>query len=383
MKRKYQIIISTSAASVMAFTALAQDKTNYPPTDQPGDVRQDNTEVRVDKLNDALKSSDVIGMTVKNYQGETIGTVQDLVVDVEHGRIVQLILSTGEYSGIHGLMTAAPPRAFRHNAADNILELHANREKLKMAPTFEPGTWNEGTQTNREDEVYVYYGGLPSFVSSSNNIPITNSDGWLTRTLLRNETLTNQAEGKEKARKVNGTLVAGDAEKASSLMGMTVNNLQGEKLGKVENLLIDFPTGRIVAVIISTGGFLGMDGELSPIPPTALRFTEVKDMLNRGTESSFRPTDLPHTEDQNGDQLAHSSAASPDNGLVDQNTSDHEILVLDASKKAIGDAPHFKADQWPDFGQPTYVGGVYRAYNVQPFYNTNGIVEPVKITSNQ
>jgi hypothetical protein len=106
-------------------------------------------------------------------------------------------------------------------------------------------------------------------------------------------------------------------------------------------------------------------------------------MLNRGTESSFRPTDLPHTEDQNGDQLAHSSAASPDNGLVDQNTSDHEILVLDASKKAIGDAPHFKADQWPDFGQPTYIGGVYRAYNVQPFYNTNAIVEPVKITSNQ
>ncbi len=68
-------------------------------------------------------------------------------------------------------------------------------------------------------------------------------------------------------------------QKASKLMGTPVNNLQDEKLGKVENLLVDLPSGRVVAVIVSSGGFLGMGDELSAVPPTALRFTTDRDTL--------------------------------------------------------------------------------------------------------
>jgi hypothetical protein len=62
-------------------------------------------------------------------------------------------------------------------------------------------------------------------------------------------------------------------QKASKLMGTPVKNLQDEKLGKVENILVDLPSGRVVAVIVSSGGFLGLGDELSAVPPTALRFT--------------------------------------------------------------------------------------------------------------
>jgi hypothetical protein len=43
----------------------------------------------------------------------------------------------------------------------------------------------------------------------------------------------------------------GQLQKASKLMGTAVNNLQNEKLGKVENLLVDLPSGRVVAIIVS------------------------------------------------------------------------------------------------------------------------------------
>jgi hypothetical protein len=62
-------------------------------------------------------------------------------------------------------------------------------------------------------------------------------------------------------------------------MGTPVKNLQDEKLGKVENLLVDLPAGRIVAIIVSSGGFLGIGDELSAVPPTALRFTADRDTL--------------------------------------------------------------------------------------------------------
>ena len=115
-----------------------------------------------------------------------------------------------------------------------------------------------------------------------------------------------------------------DTAKASDVLGMTVKNNQGEKLGKVENMLVDLSSGRIVAVVVSSGGFLGMGDELSAVPPTSFRFNEERDGLR-----------------------------------------------LDVSKETLSSAPHFKAGEWPQFNQPGYVGQVYGAYHVTPYFSTN------------
>src|ERR1039458_5130338 len=94
MKRKFQIITSASAASLLAFTVLAQETLN-PKTDVTASARQRMTQVRAERLNGAAKASDIIGMTVKNYQNEKLGKVEDRAGDVESGRIVPVILSTG------------------------------------------------------------------------------------------------------------------------------------------------------------------------------------------------------------------------------------------------------------------------------------------------
>jgi hypothetical protein len=118
-------------------------------------------------------------------------------------------------------------------------------------------------------------------------------------------------------------------------MDLSVKNLQDEQLGKVENLLVDLPAGRVVAVIVSSGGFLGIGDELSAIPPTALRFN-----------------------------------------------SERDTLQLDVSKEALSNAPHFKANQWPDIGQPSYAHGVYRAYRVEPYFTTNAVAAADKTVRN-
>jgi hypothetical protein len=67
MKRKLQIIISASAASVLALSALAQDTSNLK-TDGPHyAVDRDHAQCQC-QLNGAAKASDIIGMTVKNKQ---------------------------------------------------------------------------------------------------------------------------------------------------------------------------------------------------------------------------------------------------------------------------------------------------------------------------
>ena len=111
---------------------------------------------------------------------------------------------------------------------------------------------------------------------------------------------------------------------ASSLMGMTVKNPLDETLGKVTDLVLDVESGRIVAVIVATGGFLGAGDELSAVPPTALSMTPGVDALRLG-----------------------------------------------ASKALLRNAPHFKPGEWPDFTHTGYVGGMYRAYQMKPYFTTD------------
>ena len=332
MKRKFQIIISASAASVLVFSALAQDTSN-PKTERPDYTRQRMAHPRADRLNGAAKASDVIGMTVKNYQDEKLGKVEDLAVDVESGRIVQVILSTGGFIGIGDTLTAVPPGALHHDVAQKVLHLDADKEKLRSAPKFEMSKWAECCDSNHLSEVYRHYGEEPAFRFIRKGDAVL--DGQRNTDGSPNTVPTRKADGtwdKDRISSESQSMIPvsrlSHVQKASKLMGTPVKNLQDEKLGKVENILVDLPSGRVVAVIVSSGGFLGMGDELSAVPPTALRFT-----------------------------------------------TDRDALQLDVSKEMLSNAPHFKANQWPDFGQPTYADAVYRAYRVEPYFTTNVTTE--------
>jgi hypothetical protein len=173
MKRKLQIIISASAASVLAFSALAQDQPN-PTRDGPDYTRDRMPHAqRPNSLNDAAKASDLIGMTVKNYQSEKLGKVEDLAVDVESGRVVQVILSTGGILGIGDTLTAVPPGALHHDVANKVLHLDADPAKLKAAPKFEMSKWGECCDSNHLSGIYHQYGQSPAFtfIQSGDAVP--------------------------------------------------------------------------------------------------------------------------------------------------------------------------------------------------------------------
>lgn len=353
-------MVSASAVSILACAALAQ----YPINRELDHTSNRPAHPRTDRLNDAAKASDLIGMTVKNYQDEKLGKVEDLAVDVESGRVVQVILSTGGFIGIGDTLTAVPPGALHHDVGQKILHLDANQAKLKNAPRFETAKWDESNQSNRLHDVYAYYDAQPYFATSASardrteltsvelqevqalprNLDGTiNTDGPKTVESARNAELVRKTSenynttsirnpdgtwSREYYSNAYGTNASGHSlgyiQKASQIIGTSVKNRQQEKLGDVNNLLVDLASGRIVAVIISAGGFLGRGDELSAIPPTALRYT-----------------------------------------------SERKALELDTTKEQLGAAPHFKANQWPDFNQPSYAGGVYRAYNLDPYFTSD------------
>jgi sporulation protein YlmC with PRC-barrel domain len=361
MKRNLQIIVSASAVSVLAFSALAQN-TSTSKADETQSFRM--TQGRYSQLKDTARASDIMGMTVQNNQNEKLGKVADLAVDVESGRIVQVIISSGGFFGMGHALTPVPPTALRQALGDKVIHLDTSVAKFNAAPKCDTAKGDEETQSNRLSEVYGYYGQQPYFVRDE--YEATNTSAALANSLPRNMDGTintvgahpvDTAHNVEVARKVeeqnnnvatrnpdgtwkrtyysngNGANASwsnlGYVQKASKLMGTSVNNLQDEKIGTVNNFIVDLSAGRIVAVIISAGGYMGMDGELSAVPATAFKFNP-----------------------------------------------EHNALQLDASKEMLANSPHFKSNEWPDFNQSGYAGNVYHAYHVEPYFNADETVQP-------
>jgi sporulation protein YlmC with PRC-barrel domain len=61
---------------------------------------------------------------------------------------------------------------------------------------------------------------------------------------------------------------------ASTLTGDKVINAASEDLGKVDEIMIDIPTGRVAYAVLSFGGFLGRGDKLFAIPWDQLTVAE-------------------------------------------------------------------------------------------------------------
>lgn len=52
--------------------------------------------------------------------------------------------------------------------------------------------------------------------------------------------------------------VKGDSWRASQIIGTDVKNAADESIGNIEDLVIDYQSGEVLAVVVATGGFLGI-----------------------------------------------------------------------------------------------------------------------------
>jgi hypothetical protein len=68
-----------------------------------------------------------------------------------------------------------------------------------------------------------------------------------------------------------GTLIA-----AGRVNGTNVYNTAGEKLGSVDDIMIDKVSGRAIYAVMSFGGFLGMGEKFHPLPWATLKYDAQK-----------------------------------------------------------------------------------------------------------
>ncbi len=105
----------------------------------------------------AFGANEIIGVHVKNPQGDVLGMVTDLVVDSE-GRIALAVLSHGGFLRINEKETAIPFRALKYDPIAKHLILDISKEKLAAAPAFR---MSDLSARGGVEDFYRYFGQQP------------------------------------------------------------------------------------------------------------------------------------------------------------------------------------------------------------------------------
>ena len=64
------------------------------------------------------------------------------------------------------------------------------------------------------------------------------------------------------------------AIRARKVIGTSVKNTAGQKIGKVEDIVLDKTSNKILFAVVGFGGFLGVEEKYHPIPWSALDYIE-------------------------------------------------------------------------------------------------------------
>lgn len=108
-----------------------------------------------------LSASTITGDGVVNRAEEDLGKIEDLVIDIESGRIAYAVLSFGGFLGMGDKLFALPWGSLQLDSAKHRFILDVTKETLESAPGFDKDDWpNMGDRTWGKS-IYSHYNQKP------------------------------------------------------------------------------------------------------------------------------------------------------------------------------------------------------------------------------
>lgn len=108
---------------------------------------------------------------------------------------------------------------------------------------------------------------------------------------------------------------------SGTLTGTSAVNRQNEKIGKIEELMLDLNSGQVAYAVLSFGGIFGIGDKLFAIPWE----------------------------------------------MIEVDTTNHQV-VIDISKDKLKNAPGFDKNNWPDTANLAWLTEVYDYYGYPPYW---------------
>ena len=108
-----------------------------------------------------LPASTIEGTAVQNAAGEDLGEINEIMIDLDQGRIAYAVLSFGGFLGLENKLFAIPWEALKIGSAGDVFILNVPREKLEHAPGFDQDQWPDWADPSWGETIHTYYGYKP------------------------------------------------------------------------------------------------------------------------------------------------------------------------------------------------------------------------------
>lgn len=100
----------------------------------------------------------LIGDHIHNMQNEHLGTVKEIMLDMQTGRISYVVMASGGILTIGEKLFAVPWEALVLDPANHQLRLNIDKERIEAAPGFDKDNWPDMANDAWATEVHSYYG---------------------------------------------------------------------------------------------------------------------------------------------------------------------------------------------------------------------------------
>lgn len=104
-----------------------------------------------------LSASTLIGDPVVNLEGEDLGEVKEIMIDVRNGAVAYAVLSFGGFLGMGDKLFAIPWERLQLSEEEKRFYLDVDKETLKEAPSFDKDRWPDMSASSWREEIDVYY----------------------------------------------------------------------------------------------------------------------------------------------------------------------------------------------------------------------------------
>lgn len=192
-------------------------------------------------------ASRILGMDIRNTKNESLGHVEDCVINMKDGKVIYVAMGRGQVLGFGGSLFAIAPDALRMGNNNEYLILEGTNADFENAKGFDQNAWP--TQPDRR------------FGKGTANGANT--------TGTRNDTPPADAQGGSV--KGNENMARVSAITGLPVYGRDANDRNKDaNVGRIYDLAMDCSKHQVAYVAVHHGGTLGVGGKLVAVPWNAV-----------------------------------------------------------------------------------------------------------------
>jgi sporulation protein YlmC with PRC-barrel domain len=180
-----------------------------------------------------LRASDLKGMEVVNAKGEEIGEIDDIVLDLNSGKVHAAVLGFGGFLGIAEDNYAFPLSELKPGKERNQVLMNVDKQALESRDGFSKSQW-----PGMDDAYWTRMGGKQAGAGSSPQSGKMN--------LIR----------------------------SSELIGKEVQDRSGKKVGEVQDVVVGLQNGEVKNIVVSV-----QDGGRAMVPGKSIKASGTENRL--------------------------------------------------------------------------------------------------------